>query len=485
MNQLSVIASLILLRSTWAYKAAYVEHQAASPCGQGVCGEKTLALNAETYATYAATAASQGTQVIVFPEYGLTGFSSYSKKSWISGGYTEVIPELSSTPVVPCESDADFGATLVTLSCAAKDNGIAILANLVDEDGDNIYNTDVAFDTDGTYLGKYHKVNLWGETNMDTPQDCPEASFKTSFGVEFGVITCADLIYEYPAVALVERNITNFLVPVAWDDSMAQMQVLGWAQAFSLRFSVNVVMCNHRSGGESGSGIWSSGQVLSYQFDPNSANGAGSVMVADVSGGEGASLSSASQISRVTGQVQRNTTGAIVPHAASSWSYTSLTENGEVCSGQVCCTASNIEGSTAGYAIAALDGTDTSEGLTWGARVCAILPCTLSVGESSQRSCLNYQKRPSSALTAVTLEMTRAQADYIFPEIIASDSATANSQTLLTPVEGDSVEDGEFFFYDDEEAGKASVQLEYSGGVTSVTMYGRKYDEDDLSYACP
>lgn len=455
-----------------------------------MCGEETLALNAESYSEYASTAAAQGAQVIVFPEYGLTGFSSYPKKSWISGGYTEVIPEASSETVVPCDNGADFEATMVTLSCAAKDNAISILANLIDEDGDNIYNTDVAFDTDGTYLGKYHKVNLWGETNMDTPQDCPEATFKTSFGVEFGVITCADLIYEFPAVELVQRNVTNFLVPVAWDDSMAQMQVMGWAQAFSLRFSVNLVVCNHRSSGESGSGVWSSGQALAYQFDPNSASGSGSVTVADVPEGTGESVYSRPSnglVGHAGDRARRHQkkTAANTSATTDSWAYLALEEGGEVCSGDVCCTASNIEGSTDGYAIACLDGQDTSEGLVWGARVCAVLPCTVQESSQKTSSCLSYQKRPSSALTAVTLSMTRADADHIFPEVIASDTAKANSQTLLAPV-GDvsAVNDGTFLFDDNEEDGTASLRVEYSVGITSATMYGRKYDEDELSYSC-
>ena len=116
-----------------AYKAAYVEHQATSACGAGSCGKRTLAQNVEAYANYAASAASQKADIIVFPEYGITGFSSYPKSSWISGGYTEEIPTPASK-VIPCDSPAQFSAaaSIVTLSCIAKKNKIAIVANLVD-----------------------------------------------------------------------------------------------------------------------------------------------------------------------------------------------------------------------------------------------------------------------------------------------------------------------------------------------------------------
>ena len=43
-----------------------------------------------------------------------------------------------------------------------------------------------------------------------------QASFQTTFGVEFGLFTCADLIYEFPAVALAEdRQLLNFVAPVS------------------------------------------------------------------------------------------------------------------------------------------------------------------------------------------------------------------------------------------------------------------------------
>ena len=117
-----------------AYKAAYVEHTATSACGSGSCGKRTLAQNVEAYAQYAATAASQGAQIIVYPEYGITGFSSFPKSSWISGGYTEQIPFSLPAKVVPCDSPGQFpnAASVVSLSCAAKAHGIAIVANFVE-----------------------------------------------------------------------------------------------------------------------------------------------------------------------------------------------------------------------------------------------------------------------------------------------------------------------------------------------------------------
>jgi predicted amidohydrolase len=104
-----------------------------------------------------------------------------------------------------------------------------------------MYNVDVVFDTDGTFLAKYRKLNLWGESYMSVPQNCPIASFQTG-NITFGLFTCADLIYSYPALSLVEQGVKasadqscresltpnpasqNFIMPAAWSDEMAQMQ---------------------------------------------------------------------------------------------------------------------------------------------------------------------------------------------------------------------------------------------------------------------
>ena len=170
------------------YTAAYVEHHATSACGSGSCGAQTKRKNVLAYVAFVAAAAAKHADIIAFPEYGITGFSSLPLADWVQGGYTETIPpspKPGAPKVVPCtsRSDAFSGApSVVALSCAAQAHGVAIVANLVDYDATGkgaLYNTDVALDSDGAFLARYHKLNLWGEGNIDVPGDCPEASFRT------------------------------------------------------------------------------------------------------------------------------------------------------------------------------------------------------------------------------------------------------------------------------------------------------------------
>ena len=56
---------------------------------------------------------------------------------------------------------------------------------------------------------------------MSVPQDCPEKTFTTSFGVTFGMATCADMIFKRPALTLANKGVKHFVVPVAWNDEMS------------------------------------------------------------------------------------------------------------------------------------------------------------------------------------------------------------------------------------------------------------------------
>ena len=108
---------------------------------------------------------------------------------------------------------------------------------------------------------------------MSTPQDCPLVSFTPSFNITFGLFTCADLIYPFPAATLAERGIRHFVMPAAWTDEMAQMQVMAFAQGWSLRHNATLVLSNLRTRTGSGSGVWAAGQPLASTFAPHQPEG--------------------------------------------------------------------------------------------------------------------------------------------------------------------------------------------------------------------
>jgi predicted amidohydrolase len=481
-----------------------VEYQATSACGSGSCGAETKAQNVDALATFTKEAASKGAQIIVFPEYAITGFSSNGKRTWISGGYVERVP---SVGTVPCNGTSE-APSLRSLSCAAIENNIAIVANLVDyvESEDAIYNTDIVLDTDGRFLAKYHKQNLWGESNMDIPKDCPLQSFTTSFGVTFGVLTCADLIYKHPALTLLGQGVRDFVVPAAWSDGMAQMQALGYAQGWSLAHCVNVILSNQPGDAESGSAILSCGKALAYTFHP----GRGGVVQVSQVGGAASTLSLPAPTP--ASDASYNASAAIAylrtnTNPAGDWTFSALSASAptKACSsdGAVCCEASvrlmnqvKIDSSSSssaasGYVLGALSGIDSDEhgSIRWAARACAVLAC---VGRAGQ-ACLTYQTPgDSDGLAGVNLTLTSDTAAAIdadvdvVPEVISYGGATY-PQLLLTPVcantSGVNLDTGGFFFAKVSE-GTWALNVSAAHPVTSAVIYGRNFAKDPLPYSC-
>ena len=519
-GRLALVA--LLGASAQAFKIAVVEHRVILPCGSGSCGAQTKEANVGAFASYAANASRLGAQIAVFPEYGITGASSYPRSAWVSGGYTETFPGATGTErVVPCDSSSASGAfsaapSVRALSCAARRSSIAIVANLAEYDGTSglMYNTDVVFDTDGTFIATYRKQNLYGEREMSTPLTprCAEVTFNTTFGVRFGLFTCADLIYAQPAVRLLQAppvgaGVRHFVMPTSWSNVDAQMQVSGYAQGWSLLAGsgTSLAMANGRQdNAESGSGIWSGGVPLAYAYDTRSS-ATGQVLVAEVAESVADGAAEVAEVAeaiaplpaaapRLAANLSRGTTRG-------DWSFVPLSA-GKLCSPSgLCCSATvggDTEASHDAFVIAVVDGVDGSGGTSWSAHGCAILPCS-----ATDESCLRYRAPPLSrsagALASVTVSLCGLAADDMaVPEVVAS--SVANEQIMLHPNstshaaattnrEGrGSGAQGSFQYRRKDASGCATLAVEArasSGAViSSASIYGRRFADDVLPYSC-
>ena len=61
-------------------------------------------------------------------------------------------------------------------------------------------------------------MNLYLEPQMDYPVNQTHVSFKTDFGVEFGILICFDIMFEKPLIDLNKLGIKNIVFPTAWVD---------------------------------------------------------------------------------------------------------------------------------------------------------------------------------------------------------------------------------------------------------------------------
>jgi pantetheine hydrolase len=241
-----VILTLSLFKafSSADYVAAVAEHEIYM--GQsGDSPADLVEINIQLYENLTILAKLHGAQVLVFPEFGLTPTKAQTRDDLYP--FLEVIPEVTSDGINPCRSPETFAdrPRLLRLSCAALKNEILLLINIIDKqvcsldsdpncpsDGHYQINTDVLFDEKGTIVAKYHKSHEWPafKAFYDEPLQPSQISYSSSFGVEFGLFICFDIVFEDPPKVLLQNGITHFLYAVAQGDLGLKTLIEPWSQ---------------------------------------------------------------------------------------------------------------------------------------------------------------------------------------------------------------------------------------------------------------
>jgi len=72
---------------------------------------------------------------------------------------------------------------------------------------------------------------LFGETGFSTTPEAEISILDTDFGVQFGIFTCFDIMFEKPAVQLVkEWGVKDIVFPTAWFSELPFLAgKLAWA----------------------------------------------------------------------------------------------------------------------------------------------------------------------------------------------------------------------------------------------------------------
>ncbi|XP_039289979.1 vanin-like protein 1 isoform X3 [Nilaparvata lugens] len=197
--------------------------------------------------------------IIVFPETGLNDFSVEKPVSTIIPS-----PSENSTPC-PRESAHDTSSNLLeTLSCTARMYKLYMVVNMlekyIENDKTYFYNTNVAFNREGTIVGRYRKHNLYSKQSALTKPPSPEFSyFDTDFGVRFGMFTCFDIVFKTPALDLIKNyNISHFVFPTHWYSEMPFLTAIqaqySWAASNDVVLLASGLNCPET--GSTGSGVY-------------------------------------------------------------------------------------------------------------------------------------------------------------------------------------------------------------------------------------
>ncbi len=275
LSAILVIVCLVLLHTEVAladYVAAVAEHTVFMGSDTDTADFK-LRKNLDLYVNMTMLAKTKNAQVLVFPEFGLTATDAKVRSDLYP--FAEKIPEVSTSSYdVPCiNPHYQDKVILSTMSCAAKTHQISILVNMIDwvdcdaktdtscpSDGHYQYNTDVVFNEHGEFVAKYHKSHEWTPF-IGVYDQVPAPSqviYKSSFGVDFGLFICFDIMFDNPAKELRKQGIEHFLYAVAQGKAGEDTIIKAWSK------DNNAVMLssNLGSGKNDCSGIINRGTVL-------------------------------------------------------------------------------------------------------------------------------------------------------------------------------------------------------------------------------
>ncbi|CAG9854264.1 unnamed protein product [Phyllotreta striolata] len=227
--------------------------------------------------------------ILVFPEYGLTGVNANDK-------IKEHLPVISTTvgniSELACHKNK-MKENLVKLSCAAKENNVYVVANVVEQSNDNYYITTVAFDTKGYLRAKCRKHHLVNGSNFEESTNYSNCSFTATFkkhgSVPFTILFGNDLLRPIPQ----EIKTDNVIVTAAIKNSLPLNIGFSVYQGFAVSNGVNVLASGYYQKNENpayynygGSGIFLSNGTGIVSFSPdgsdNVPDGMGTVIQQDI-----------------------------------------------------------------------------------------------------------------------------------------------------------------------------------------------------------
>ncbi|CAL1589956.1 unnamed protein product [Knipowitschia caucasica] len=479
---------LVVVLSSWicsaqaSYVAAVYEHRVEMNPQPSVPLSRSAALlhmrtNLRVYEQQAEQASRQGAQILVFPEDGLHGFN-FTRSS--IAAYLEIIPDPQHETWNPCEEPQRHPNTEVQqwLSCMARRQRLYVVANMgsvqpcsgtsasCPSDGRWHFNTNVVYSSDGLMVARYHKQNLYFEDAFDAPPHVEVVTFETPFAGRFGLITCFDILFRQPTVALLEKGVRQIIFPTAWMNQLPLLDTIQFQRAFSLGANITLLAANIRSDPliMTGSGIYSPSSAVYHHAlmgDPEE----GRLIVATLE-----PLPDGPESEPVQGFTDAGLCGSEAHRAPQSFtSYMMhdiftfvllLRPEGRlsVCDGSLCCwlqyrlTENNL---TEVYALGAFAGLHTVNG-NYSLQVCALVKCAGSEPQSCGREVEQAQTKMD-----FTLEGTFSSS-YVFPSVLSSDYTLEQPTHLHTSPQG-------------------TVTMEHShmkAGLITAALYARTHHLD-------
>lgn len=473
------------------YTAAVFEHARR---GNFSIPQEDVETNLAFYRKAAEVAKSKGADIIVFPEYGL--FPPGDRAS--VKNYLENTPDPKVARRNPCTESETFDdkPILHVLSCIAKNNSIVVVANTGSieknqqcecPDKDFHFNTNVAFDSDGTLIARYYKERLFFESGMDLPVEPQDPTFNTTFG-KFAMFICFDVVFK--KIADISKDVDAILLPTMWIDPTPLMASVQFWQSFATANDVTFMAANIQLPGyfAVGSGIFdpfSGHSAYTYNTD-----GKSKLIVSEVPKPSNFEFRSLNwSITEITINDTRDyeNDGDKVPEVCSrkilnetkdpftdyrcleedTSNYTFIKLNQpkgylEACNNGICCSVDyDAEDMNENYYLGVYNGTyNMFNRYFWWEQNCLLVRCE----PFGNNSCATFPRRSSTRFRRVTLS-ANITCDHIYPSILSS---------------GVRLVDHNDWTYNWTLVGNRNYTINFSGSseLLVVGLNGRCYDKD-------
>ncbi|KAF2899730.1 hypothetical protein ILUMI_06456 [Ignelater luminosus] len=209
--------------------------------------------------------------IIIFPEYGSTTLEVMKKVPAHLESYSIKIPEIThdNWPNPCCNTSEKYHKALINLSCAARTANVHVVVHFLEREGTNestciFYSTNIVFNNNGSIIHKYRKINLHTEEHLQRGTS-QTSYFKTNFGVTFGLLAGADVLYKYPSNNFLNQNVTDIIYTTAWHSETPFLYGLSTQQGYAKANKVNLLSAclSDPSNNSTGSGIYFSNGSLS------------------------------------------------------------------------------------------------------------------------------------------------------------------------------------------------------------------------------
>ena len=290
--------------SSSTYRAVAVQYMAIT---NATNANQLLTANLASYTAILASLSSQQPDIVAFPEGGL-GYLEADELSSTNATITRqaLLPfctqislayPVSTNAPNPCLSPSSFPSPanqLQVLSCLARQYQATLVVNLCHTevctpgtpassfsspfgfarttcpaDGHYYWSSNVVFASDGHIAAVYPKAHLFDTLSFDIPNPLPVSWTDSKTGVTFGTFISFDIEFTQPTQSLLLAGVQHYVMDLVWlTNQPPQLTAAMIQQAWAERWGVNLIAANSLAQAGIGGGVYSSGSISNYVFDP-------------------------------------------------------------------------------------------------------------------------------------------------------------------------------------------------------------------------